>query len=230
MSGLISKQARSGFTLFELIMALMILGLLSGAVYSISNAALETTKAVISEQAASRRLEAFLKVTRDSFSNLPADGKVFFRMAKSPTGSPVPELVFMETSGTFGISSLGGGSLILAARPKADGTRTFSILRLPPNSQGIELERLRSQGAWVSLLPGVEKIKWLFFKAGEWVEEWEEGAERLRLVRLQFSYDKMPGAPIDVIFWIPPILAPQQPVNQNVQPTNPQQPQPNEKP
>jgi prepilin-type N-terminal cleavage/methylation domain-containing protein len=230
MSGLISKQARSGFTLFELIMALMILGLLSGAVYSISTAALETTKAVISEQAASRRLEAFLKVTRDSFSNLPADGKVFFRMAKSPAGSPVPELVFMETSGTFGVSSLGGGSLILAARPKADGTRAFSILRLPPNSQGIELERLRSQGAWVSLLPGVEKVKWLFFKTGEWVEEWEEGAERLRLVRLQFSYDKMPGSPIDVIFWIPPIVAPKEPVKQNAQPENPQQPEPNEKP
>jgi prepilin-type N-terminal cleavage/methylation domain-containing protein len=38
----------AGFTLFEVIMALMILGLLSGAVYSISLAALETSKSVIS--------------------------------------------------------------------------------------------------------------------------------------------------------------------------------------
>ncbi len=67
MNRFISKRNRSGFTLFELIMALMILGLLSGAVYSISTAALETTKAVISEQAGSRRLEAFFKVTRDAF-------------------------------------------------------------------------------------------------------------------------------------------------------------------
>jgi prepilin-type N-terminal cleavage/methylation domain-containing protein len=230
MSRFVSKQVRSGFTLFELVMALMILGLLSGAVYSISTAALETTKAVISEQFGSRRLEAFLRVTRDSFSNLPADGKVFFRVSKSSTGSPVPELVFMETSGTFGVSSLGGGSLILAARPKADGTRTFSILRLPPNSQGLELERLRSQGAWVSLLPGVEKVKWLFFKDGEWLEEWPEGAERLKLIRLQFSYDKMPGTLIDVIFWIPPILTPQQPPNANQNPPKPQQSPPNEKP
>jgi prepilin-type N-terminal cleavage/methylation domain-containing protein len=230
MNRFISKRNRSGFTLFELIMALMILGLLSGAVYSISTAALETTKAVISEQAGSRRLEAFLKVTRDAFSNLPADGKVFLRLAKSSTGSPIPELVFMETSGAFGVSSLGGGSLILAARPRADGTRTFSLLRLPPNSQGIELERLRSQGAWVSLLPGVEKVKWLFFKGGEWIEEWPEGAERLKMARLQFEYDKMPGASIDVIFWIPSLVPPQEPPKQNAQPVNPKSPEPNEKP
>jgi hypothetical protein len=79
-------------------------------------------------------------------------------------------------------------------------------------------------------LPGVEKVKWLFFKDGEWLEEWPEGAERLKLIRLQFSYDKMPGALIDVIFWIPPILTPQQPPNANQNPQKPQQSPPNEKP
>ena len=140
-----------GFTLFEVILALMILGLLSGAVYTITSAALESTKATIVEQAGARRLEAFARVTRDAFLNLPADAKIFLRMSKSSSGAPVPELVFSETTGTFGVASLGGGSLILSAKPRADGTRVFSILRVPADIQGSEYDRLLSQGAWIPL-------------------------------------------------------------------------------
>jgi prepilin-type N-terminal cleavage/methylation domain-containing protein len=200
---------RAGFTLFEVIMALMILGLLSGAVYSISTAALETTKAVVAEQGNARRLEAFLRITRDAFLNLPVDAQVFLRITKSSTGSPVPEMVFAETSGAFGVSSLGGGSMILAARPQADGKRVFAILRVPADVQGIELERLLAQGAWIGLLPGVERVTWLFYNVGEWVEEWPEGTGRPLLVRLKFEYAELPGAAVDVQFWIPPLTPPQ---------------------
>jgi len=87
----------AAFTLFEVILALMILGLLSGAVYSITVAALESTKATLVEQAGSRRLEAFVRITRDAFLNLPAEAELFLRFGKSSGGAQVPELVFSET-------------------------------------------------------------------------------------------------------------------------------------
>jgi prepilin-type N-terminal cleavage/methylation domain-containing protein len=205
----IRNRQSNGFTLFEVIMAMMIIGLVSGAVYSISTAALQTTQAVQAEQASARRLEAFLRITRDTFQNLPSDARVFLRMAQSTSGSPVPEMVFAETSGAFGISSLGGGSAILAARPRPDGTRVFSILRIPAETEGVELERLLSQGAWMPLLPGVEKVVWTFYNAGEWVEEWPEGSPRPVLVRLEFDYIEMPGARVRAEFWIPPLAPPQ---------------------
>lgn len=205
------RSWQKGFTLFEVIMALMILGLLSGAVYSISLAALEASKSVNAEQASARRLEAFLRITREAFLNLPADGNLSFRISKSASGAPVPELVFAETSGTFGVPSLGGGSLILAARPKADGSRTFSILRVPSEIDASEMERLVTKGDWISLLPGVSRVAWFFFNGNEWVREWPEGAGRPRLVRLEFSYDPMAESLIDVQFWIPPLAPPQSP-------------------
>jgi prepilin-type N-terminal cleavage/methylation domain-containing protein len=215
-----------GFTLFEVILALMILGLLSGAVYTITSAALESTKATIVEQAGARRLEAFARVTRDAFLNLPADAKIFLRMSKSSSGAPVPELVFSETTGTFGVASLGGGSLILSAKPRADGTRVFSILRVPADIQGSEYDRLLSQGAWIPLLPGVEKVAWTFWRQGEWVDEWPEGSERPTLVRLCFEYIDLPGSVLDLQFWIPPLAPPQEaPPNQGASPTP--QPSPN---
>lgn len=202
---------REGFTLFEVVMALLILGLLSGAVYSISFASLEASKSVMREQSSARRLEAFLRITREAFLNLPAEGTISLRISKSSGGAPVPELVFKETSGAFGVASLGGGSLFLAARPAADGSRTFSILRVPMDIDASETERLIAKGAWVSLLPGASKVKWLFFNGNEWVEEWPEGGGRPQLIRLQFSYDPMAGTPIDVQFWIPPLAPPEAP-------------------
>ncbi len=192
-------------------MALMILGLLSGAVYSISSAALEASKSIMTEQSSARRLEAFLRITREAFLNLPADAALFLRISKSSSGAPVPELVFAETSGTFGVPSLGGGSLILAARPRADGSRTFSILRVPGEIDASAMERLMAKGDWISLLPGVNRVAWFFFNGNEWVEEWPQGAGRPQLVRLQFSYDPMGATPIEVQFWIPPLAPPQAP-------------------
>jgi prepilin-type N-terminal cleavage/methylation domain-containing protein len=206
-----NRHKRAGFTLFEVIMALMILGLLSGAVYSISSAALELSKSVMTEQTSARRLEAFLRITRDAFLNLPADAALSLRISKSSSGAPVPELVFAETSGTFGVPSLGGGSLILAARPRADGSRTFSILRVPGEIDASAMERLIAKGDWISLLPGVNRVAWFFFNGNEWVEEWPQGAGRPQLVRLQFSYDPMGATPIEVQFWIPPLAPPQAP-------------------
>ena len=203
------KSGQAGFTLFEVIMALMILGLLSGAVYSISSAALEASKSVITEQTSARRLEAFLRITREAFLNLPADANLSFRISQSSSGAPVPELVFAETSGTFGVPSLGGGSLILAARPRADGSRTFSILRVPGEIDASAMERLVTKGDWISLLPGVSRVAWFFFNGNEWVQEWPQGAGRPQLVRLQFSYDPMAETLIDVQFWIPPLAPPQ---------------------
>jgi len=214
------QHRQAGFTLFEVIMALMILGLLSGAVYSISSAALEASKSVITEQTSARQLEAFLRITREAFLNLPADANLSLRISKSASGAPVPELVFAETSGIFGVPSLGGGSLILAARPRADGSRTFSILRVPSEIDASAMERLVMKGDWISLLPGVSRVAWFFFNGNEWVEEWPQGAGRPQLVRLQFSYNPMAETLIDVQFWIPPLAPPQAPPEQSKKENN----------
>jgi len=185
----------------------MILALLTGAVYGIAAAATEATKATMSEQISVRRLEAFLKVTRDAFLDLPREGKVFLKFSKSATGAPVPELIFEESPGVFGIPSLGGGSLILAARPRADGSRTMSLLVTPRDLPPTDLDRLKSGGPWIPLLPRVERVKWSFLANGEWKDEWPPENGRPLVVRLQMEYLDMGGSMIDVQFWVPQLAA-----------------------
>ncbi len=200
-----SKLSKSAFTLFEVILALALLGLLTGAVYQISTAASEASRATMDEQAAVRRVEAFLKVTRDAFLNLPREGRVQLRFAKSPTGAPIPELIFEEAAGMFGVPSLGGGSLVLAARPRADGSRTMSLLLVPRDLPAADLDRLKSGNSWIPLLPRVERVKWSFFLNGEWKDEWPAENGRPLTVRLEMESLDMGGSQIDAQFWLPPL-------------------------
>jgi len=201
------RTPHSAFTLFEVILALMILALLTGAVYGIAAAATEAAKATMSEQVSVRRLEAFLKVTRDAFLNLPREGKIYLKIAKSPTGAPVPEMTFEESPGVFGIPSLGGGSLILAARPQADGSRTMSLIVVPRDLPPTDLDRLKSGGSWIPLLPRLERVKWSFLANGEWKDEWPPENGRPLVVRLEMEYLDMGGSRIDAQFWVPQLAA-----------------------
>jgi len=211
----------SAFTLFEVILALMLLGLLTGAVYSITSAAGEASRATMSEQAAVRRVEAFIKVTRGAFLNLPRNGRIQLRFSKSPSGAPVPEVIFEEAPGVFGVPSLGGGSLILAARPRADGSRTMALLLVPRDLSSEELERLKSGNSWIPLLPRVERVKWSFFANGEWKDEWPPEAGRPLTARLEMESLDMGGSIIDAQFWIPPLAAGSAASAPNPQPTLP---------
>lgn len=196
------------FTLLEVILAVMIVGMIAGGVYTVTTASLEACKAVMDEQSSVRRMEAFLGVLRDAFLRVPADGAVFLEMSESASGAPVPVIHFIGSPGVFGVSSLGGGSLLLSARPAPDGTRTFSMLRLPTGLSGIEADRLREDGAWVPLLAGVERVEWLFLANGEWVAEWPEEAGRPLAVGVSFEYAGVPGVTINAQFRMPPLVEP----------------------
>ncbi len=196
-----SRDLRA-FTLFEVVLALGILMLLSGAIFLITTSALEATKITREEQRISQRLDAFLRVTRDTFLGLEAKGVVYLRFEKTGGTTPMVEMVLERTSGAFGVASLGGGSLVLAALPQADGSRTFA-LRVLPKNEGTpqDLENI----PWTPLFPGVERVKWSFFANGIWTDEWEPAQGRPELARLTFECRELAGPPVEAIFWIPPL-------------------------
>lgn len=197
----VPRRTHAGFTLFEVVLALAILMMISGAVFGISAAALEAAKTTREEQLASRRLEGFLRITRDTLLGLDAKGSVSLRIDTQSGSAPIPELVFERTAGAFGVPSLAGGSLVLAALPQADGARTFSLRRIPREDG----RPVRQEIPWTPLLAGVEQVKWSFFSQGQWLDEWQQGQGRPEMVRLTFRYAGLPGYPIESIFWLPPL-------------------------
>ena len=199
--------ASRAFTLLEVVLSMGILALLAASVYAIASSSIGASRIAMDQQLILRRVDSFLRVTRDAFLNIPGQGSVYLQIAKAKGGEAEPQLVLGKVQGLFGMPSLGGGSLVLAARPKSDGTRTITLLRIPANANDRQVEAsLAAPG--VPLLPGVRKPRWSFFQNGEWTDEWPAGSPRPVMVRLHVEIDEIPD-PVEAIFYVPPVVTPQ---------------------
>jgi prepilin-type N-terminal cleavage/methylation domain-containing protein len=202
-----AKSASRAFTLLEVILSMAILAMLAASVYAITSSSISAARTAMDQQLVLRRLDAFLRVTRNAFLNLPGQGTITLEIGKGKGGEAESRLILGKVQGLFGMPSLGGASLMLASKARSDGTRTICMVRIPARLSDRELETaLTAPG--VPLLPKVRKPRWAFFQGGEWKEEWPAGSPRPELVRLQLEIDEIPD-PIEAIFYIPPVSAPQ---------------------
>lgn len=183
-----------------------ILALLAASIYAIASSSIGASRTAMEQQLTLRRLDAFLRVTRSAFINLPSQGTVFLDLVRGKGGEPEPRLTLGKVQGLFGMPSLGGGSLVLAAKPRPDGTRTICMIRVPSTLKDSELESLLSSSG-TPLLPKVRKPRWSFFADGVWKEEWPKGSPRPTLVRLQLEMEEIPD-PVEAIFFVPPVVPP----------------------
>ncbi len=202
-------KRRHAFTLLEVILSMGILALLASSVYAIVDSSIGASRIAMDQQLGLRRLDSFLRVTRDAFLNLPSQGTVSLQIARARGGDPEPQLVLGNVQGLFGLPSLGGGSLVLAARPRPDGTRTIALLTIPANASDREVEQALSAPG-IPLIPKIRTPRWSFFQDGAWKEEFPSGRPRPALVRLQGEIDGLPD-PIEAIFYLPPVTTPATP-------------------
>ena len=203
------------FTLLEVILSMAIMALLAASVYAITSSSITAARTAMDQQLVLRRLDAFLRITRNAFLNLPGQGTVALEIGKGKGGAAEPRLILGKVQGLFGIPSLGGASLMLAAKARSDGTRTICMVRIPARLSDRELE-VAMNAPGVPLLPKVRKPRWSFMAGvnGDgtpaWKEEWPAGggSPRPLLVRLQLEIDEIPD-PVEAIFYVPPLPAPQ---------------------
>ena len=201
------RHALRAFTLVEVVLAMGILALLATAVYAVTSSAIGASRAAMEQQLVLRRADAFLSVVRDALLNLPAEGSVSLEIGKSASGSAEQRLVLSKARNLFGVPSLGGGSLLIAARPMADGSRVLTLLRIPPGLREDQRDKALSAHG-VPLLPGTISPQWSFFSGGTWREEWPAGSPRPQLVRLKVQLREIPD-PIETLFYLPPLGAAQ---------------------
>jgi prepilin-type N-terminal cleavage/methylation domain-containing protein len=76
-------RRRSGLTLLEVVVALAILAMMSGAIYGIVNGAVESTATLALIQAEDRRVETLLDRARATFRHLPAGATLELKVLES---------------------------------------------------------------------------------------------------------------------------------------------------
>lgn len=211
------EQARrsGGFTLFEMIVVVLIFVLLAGGIYATVNAAVRASATLADENLRTQRINAFVSLLRGTFHNLPATARISGGV-RSDGGKSVPEIVLRDAPGVFAWGSGQGaaGMVLLSARPRLGGGREFSLLSLPASLGENEMSLAIERGRWLRLLPDVRDARWRFYNqaADEWLEEWTEEAGRPPLLELSFELlgEEIPRT---YVFWVPPVEEPRASTN-----------------
>lgn len=200
------RRARAGFTLFEMIVVIMIFVLMAGGIYATVSAAVQASAILSEENLRNQRLNAFVSLLRRTFHNLPATARISGGVGAA--GEGLPQIVLRDAPGVFAWGSGGpaAGTVVLAARPRLGGGREFSLLLLPSSLGETERRDAFERGQWLRLVPEMRSARWRFFNPvlQDWVEEWPEGGERPPLVELSLSLlgEEIPRS---YVFWLPPV-------------------------
>lgn len=200
------RRGCGGFTLFEMIVVIMIFVLMAGGIYTTVSAAVQASATLSEENLRSQRLNAFVSLLRRTFHNLPATARISGGVGTA--GEGLPQVVLRDAPGVFawGTGGPAAGTVVLAARPRLGGGREFSLLMLPSSLGEVERRDALEQGQWLRLLPDLRSARWRFFNPvlQDWADQWPEGGERPPLVELSLVLlgEEIPRS---YVFWLPPV-------------------------
>jgi prepilin-type N-terminal cleavage/methylation domain-containing protein len=201
-----AHRVRAGFTLFEMIVVIMIFVLMAGGIYATVSAAVQASATLSEENLRNQRLNAFVSLLRRTLHNLPATARISGGVGTA--GEGLPQLVLRDAPGVFawGTGGPAAGTVVLAARPRLGGGREFSLLMLPSSLGEVERRDALDRGRWLRLVPDLRTARWRFFNPAlqDWADDWPEEGGRPPLVELSLSLlgEEIPRS---YVFWVPPV-------------------------
>lgn len=191
-----SLPARA-FTLMEVVIALTILGMITGTLFAIIQGSVRAAAQVEQIQRENDGINRFLELCRKTFTTLPSTAT----LTLSAIGGNLDQGQELTISGApncfgFGARPISYSDTILGLRPDPNGTVDSN--EAPLNYLCLSREDLISQADnrdmavrqeitglaapddqgryWMPLLPDVVALKWRFYKEADdtWLEEWAE--------------------------------------------------------
>lgn len=203
-----STSRVSAFTLFEIVVAMSILALISGTVLSILWQAGGTAAEIRVLDRRDEELSLFLTLLRETVEGLPREGSITM-VPPSEAASGFHEMRIEDavTAFAFGEKVDAGEGTTIGLRPRTDSAsgETVYDLALSRDDFGLNDEDgdgmafnlgqddfldVDEQGRyWIPLLSGVDAASWRFWdgEGEEWLDEWVE-EDRLPPL-LEFSLD-----------------------------------------
>lgn len=188
-----------GFTLMEVVIALTILGMITGTLFSIIQGSVRAAAQVEQLQRENDAINRFLDLCRKAFTTLPSTATL--TLTALDPNSPSSSAQELTISGSthcfgFGLSPISYEDTILGLRPDPNGatdangllvqylclSREDLIAESDDSNMALRQETTGlsapdEQGRyWMPLLPDVVQLKWRFFKEDDetWLEEWDD--------------------------------------------------------
>lgn len=210
------------FSLFEIVISMAILGIISGAVLSILWQAGDTAMEIRELDQRDEEVSRFLILLRDTIENLPPEGSMEMTPADE-TVSGYDELMIGNSSTAFVFGETVGNSeeTVIALRPSSDPLATTGSMELAISRSDFGPDEEENGGMvfqagaddflqadedgryWLPLMTNVDAAAWRFWdgEQSEWLDTWEEdGMPEM----LEFALDDpYRPAPLRVVFSLP---------------------------
>lgn len=190
----------SGFSLLEVVIALVILGMISTTLFAIIRGSVKGAGDIERLQRENDQINRFLELCRYTFQSLPVSATLTLELIDSNVNDGPQELGIagVPICFAFGPNPVSYQETIIGLRPdlvqptSEDGTPRYhlSISRADIIPQTSDNEMVIQQAAealnvadeqgryWMPLLPNVANLHWRFFKEStdEWLDEWSESS------------------------------------------------------
>jgi len=217
------RSAIAGFSLFEIAVALTILGLISGAIFSILWQAGETASEIRELDRREEEVARFVHLLRETIEHLPEEGTLEMVPAEE-TASGYPELKIGNSSTAFTFGEIVGSAeeCILSLRPGAttpEGEPTFDLAIsraefAPEDTTGSGMALRVSEEDflqadeegryWMPLLTGITAASWAYWDEDQktWLDEWTDDSKLPPLLAFSID-DTYRPAPLRLVFEVP---------------------------
>lgn len=187
-------------------MAMVLTGVLALSAFALTNGAIQLGAEVGVDQQRTLEIQRCLDVFRSHIEALPGNAR--FELLSEDTGTDsLSELRLYDVPEAFQV----GGILV-----RSDAV---SIISEEAENESISLTlRFDTFGEreddvvsrYLPLMDGLAEVIWRFYSPldEEWLTEWEESQGRPRFIELNLAFvdDR---EPIRVVFWLPPVVNPQ---------------------
>lgn len=217
------RRSEAGFSLFEIVVSMTILGIISSAVLSIIWQAGDTASEIRDLDRNDEEVNRFLILLRESIENLPPEGTLSMTPASEST-SGYDELVIgnSATAFTFGEKVGGSEETVIALRPALPGPNGEPLFDLAisradfgPDEESNggmvfragpdDLMQADEDGRyWLALMSGVTEASWRFWaeEQREWLDEWTDDEKMPPLLEFSLGGESRP-VPMRVVFNVP---------------------------
>jgi len=225
-----ARQRRSvrAFTLMEVVIALTILGMITGTLFSIIQGSVKGAAQIEQIQRENDAINRFLDLCRKTFTTLPSTATLELTLLDPNSPASGQELTISGSPNCFGfgINPISYKDTILGLRPDPNGatdtnqalvsylclSREDLIPQTDSNGMALRQETTGltapdDQGRyWMPLLPDVVNLKWRFFKDADdtWLEEWNNDAWP-DLIEIQLVMRDR-TAPLRMVYSLPTLL------------------------
>lgn len=224
-----SSRRRAAFTLMEIVIAMTILGMITGTLFALIQGSVKGAAEIERIQRENDSINRFLDLCRKTFTTMPSTATLTLSLLdpNSPTTSG-QELTISGAphSFGFGFNPLSYQDTILGLRPDPAGATDQNGTALnylclsredliPKTDESGLAMRQETEGLsapdeqgryWMPLLPEVATLKWRFFKEDDetWQEEWDD-SNWPALIEVQLLM-KDRTLPIRMVYSVPQIL------------------------